>query len=271
MILPHGNPESKLDSAGMTQALGADTHYLGSSGITSVDDLLHRIAEDPDFIVHNLPDLISKLRVARLGSDAALAQSKKITRRKVRDHFPDICVGLAIMLALYGIFRDRTPVRAPVAVLVVVSKANGLGPFQPIRTDDVTLSNEPANPSAFTSAADVVGRYTTEYIPKGAILEQSKLSAGAKISNELDKRRFIRLKLQPSTVLAGFRAPVRLDLLAAPRDKDLAPLLLHEIYIVEFRVDTDGVPAVVALSPDDFDKLAPLIPRSDLFAVGPAH
>ena len=260
-----------MTPTGMIKSLGTDMQFLRSNGITSAEDLLNRIAADPDFIAKNLPDDASKLRVAWQVSEFALASGKKITRSRVRNHLADICVGLAILLVLYGIFRERIPAKAPVTAQVVVSKANGLDPYQAIGIEDVTLSSGAANPSAFTSTADVVGKYATEHIQKGTALDRSKLNSGTKLSNELDHRRIIRLKLQPTTVLVGFQTPIRLDLLAAPRDKEPPALFLHEIYIVDFHVEADGISAVVAATPTDFDKLAPLISRSDLYAVGPAH
>jgi hypothetical protein len=245
--------------------------FLESKGITSLEELSNHIAADPNFIADNFPDDTSGLEFAELASKIDLRIAKRITRSKLRDHLADICVAFAIVVAIYGIFRDRTPAKVAVSSQIVVSKASGLDPYQIIKADDIVLTSGNVSQSAFTSMTDVVGRYVAQHIPKGTTLERSMLNDGARLSNELDQRRLIRLKLQPSVLLAGFHPPIRLDLLASPHDKGVLALFIHEIYIVDFHIETDGISAVVATSPAEFDKLAPLISTSDLYVIGPVH
>jgi len=249
-----------------TKAFAGEIQTLVSKGIiNSAEDFWDRLASDPDFIDNTLP-ADSKQRVTDLAADIAVLRAKRITRSRLRDHLLDVCVVLVIGLVLYGVLRDRVPIR--VFQFVVVSKTGGLEPFQIITSQDVSLGSGTPSSSIFTSVNDVVGRYALEYIPSGAALERSRASAGARLSNELSQRRVLRVKLQPSTVLAGLKLPVRLDVLVSPREKDLSFALLRAVYILDVHSEADGISAVVAISDADFNKLAPLISRSDLIPIG---
>lgn len=203
-------------------------------------------------------------------SDVVLARAKRLNRTWLRDHLPDVCVGLLITLLLWGVFRHRSPNRAQIP-LVFVSKASGLAPFEIIRKDDVTLRNGDANSSGFTSVDDVLGRYAIQYFPKNAILEPSQLSAGAQLSNELDRRHILALKLQPSTILVGVQPPIIIGLLASPREKGQPALSVDNVYLLYFHSQADGISAVLAISDSDFKTLSPLISRSDLIAIAAPH
>jgi hypothetical protein len=261
--------QDPLNQTGQEPTIGMQ--LLKCKGITSLRSLSNAIAADPDFITNEFPDPALGVRVAGLASDAELKSARRITRSNFRDHLADLCVGIAIMLVLYGVFRDRTPAKVPISPQVVISKVNGLSPFEVIKAEDVTLNGGTANSSVFTSEADVIGRYAIEYIAPATPIKRSMLNEGPKLSNELSQRRIVVLKLQPTALLATIHTPIKLDLLAAPRDKGLPTLLVHEIYILDLHSETTGISAVVALSATDFDKVAPRISNSDLFAIGPTH
>lgn len=233
--------------------------------IKSAEDFWDRLASDADFIDKTLP-VDSRQHVTNIAADIALRRAKRITRSRLRDHLPDIVVALAIGLILYGVLRNRVIIRA--SQLLVVSKIGGLEPFQKITSQDITLGNEVPSWLVFTSVNDVVGRYAIEYIPTGAALERSRVSAGTWLSNELDQPRILRLKLQPSTVLRGVQLPVRVDLLVLPREKHLSFVLVRTVYILDINSEADGIPAVVAISDADFNKLAPSTSRRDLIPIG---
>jgi len=235
------------------------------------EEFWNRLASDPDFLDKSFADATLKGRVAKGASDVVVARARSITRHRFKDHLPDVLVFLVIGLALYGLFHRRTPTDSAASQLVVVSKTEGLNPFQTITRFDLTLGSGPVSPSTFASVEDVVGRYAMEHIAKGKILERSKVSNGPRLSNELDQRRIFQIKLQPSPVLAGVQPPVVVGLFASPRDKDSSSALIHDLYILDVHSDPNGISAVVATSVADFDKLAPLISRSDLIAIGPAH
>lgn len=203
-------------------------------------------------------------------SDVVLARAKRLNRTWLRDHLPDMCVVLLITFLLWGIFRHRSPNKAQIS-LVVVSKASGLAPFEVIRKEDVTLRNGAPNSSAFTSVNDVLGRYAIQYIPKDAILEGTQVSAGAQLSNEMDRRQILALKLQPSTILVGVRPPIKIGLLASPREKDHSAVFINDVYLLDFHSQADGISAVLAISDSDLKTLSPLISRSDLIAIAPSR
>ena len=204
-------------------------------------------------------------------ADVVLARAKRLNRTWLRHHLPDMCVGLLITFMLWGIFHHRSPNKAQISRPVVVSRASGLAPFEIIRKDDVALGDVAAKSSAFTSVKDVLGRYAIQYIPKDAVLERSLLSTGAPLSNELDRRHILAVKLQPSTIVVGVRPPIIIGLLASPREKDHSAVLINEVYLLDLHPQADGISAVLAISDSDLRTLSPLISRSDLIAITPSY
>src|ERR1700733_6692965 len=80
------------------------------------------IAANPDYITEKCGDDKSGLAFASKQSNLALARAQRMTRNAFRSHIADLCVVFALVLTLYGIFRERTPVEQHVSPQVVVSK-----------------------------------------------------------------------------------------------------------------------------------------------------
>jgi hypothetical protein len=214
-----------------------------------------------------LPDEAAKKRVASAMSGAAEEQSKTITNHPFSNHIPDILVAIVLILAAWRVYRGTV---APVAQ-VVVTAPGGLMPFQIITASDLAEINKPSNSPSGALLKDVVGKYGTGRMARGDVVDTSKLSFAALPAKELDDRQIFRVKLQPSRVIEGLAMPVRVSLMVVPREKDVKPIVIENVYVLDAQSQPDAISAVVATKTADTQVLASLLARSDLVVVGPAR
>jgi hypothetical protein len=244
----------------------SDRSALKSKDIDCAEQFWSAMADDPGLIGNlGLPDIDAQKRVTKTLAGLAKSESKTITSSWFASHIPDFVALVTVLLIIAAIvFVDRSPQS-------VIAK-NDLGPFHVITRSDIEVRNARDITAAETAINDIVGRYATEQIAKGAKVDASKLSAGAHLSKELDGLRVLTLKLQSTSVLAGIKPPVKLGIILSPRtreDDKKAPI--HQIYVLDFHSAPDGIWVVVAGTEAETQELSADLSLGQLIAVGPAQ
>jgi hypothetical protein len=253
---------------------GEDRDALRTHGIESAEDFYARMAGNPSLIDSlGLPDADAKKRVVEAMATFAGTRSESITRHPLVEHIPDVIVVVVVLLAAYSLLLlDRTPARPKMAQQVVVTAPKGLPAFRVIRESDVGVRDTAKSSTAIASVDAVLGRYATERLAEGTIIDQAKLSSGPRLSNELDGLRVFAVKLQSSPLLVNLKPPVKVGIMPSPREKYAGSQpSIYDVYILEMRPLSDGVSAVVATSEAHSRHLALFLGRADLIAVGPVH
>jgi hypothetical protein len=243
-----------------------DRAALRSKNIDSAEQFWSAMSNDPDLISGlGLPDVDAQKRVTTTLARLAQSESKAITSSWFAGHIPDFVV-LAIFLSIMAaiVLVDRSP--------EVVIARNNVGPFHVITRADVEIRNARDNTAAEAVVNRVIGRYATQEIAKGGKVDPSKLSAGTRLSNELDGLRVFTLKLQPTSVLAGIKPPAKVGIILSPRTKEddkKAPI--HQVYVLDIRSASDGIWVVVAGTEAETQELSADLSAGQLIAVGPSE
>jgi hypothetical protein len=244
----------------------------GPKPISTTDDLWIAIAQNPQFVTSlGLAVNADKKRVLQGLALVAIEQSKAITRNSFSMHVADLIVEIAVLLSLLyvlGVDQVRSVMHQAELFLVgpryVVAAPQGLFPFQIIHEGDVELSDG-SKPKTLESFA---GRYASHGIPHGAVIDQSELSSGVRLSS-FDGFEIFDVKLQPTGMFAVVKLPLKVKVLASPHAKDPQSVVMFEAYVLSVDSQKDGVTVVLAITQKDFRKIAPIVPQSAFFAVGP--
>lgn len=251
-----------------------DRKTLRSENINCAEQFWAKISDNPRLIdTLSLPDLAAKQRVAIAFAGLAKKQSESDTKPSLVIHLPDLLIVVVLsLLAVALTFVDRAPPQVVRAPAQVVTARDGLAPFHIIAQSDVEVRNAADEVRARSALNEVTGRYATEQIVKGAVIDPSKLSTGARLSNELDGLRIFNVKLQPTSILANINPPIKLGVILSPRAKDDAnKVWVHEVYLLDFHILPDGVSAVVAATDNETQQLSTSLSLGQLIAVGPVH
>ena len=177
------------------------------------------------------------------------------------EYWFDCAVFLALVLVGAGLWRDA---HEPGRVIV---KNGGLKPFHVIAPTDLRISCQSNTPPPSQLSAKIVGRYSSEYLPSCSLIDPKRLSKGAPLTNELDDRIVVRLKVQATNLFAGMHPPFKATVLAAPRERATTALLLNDVIVLDLQKDGEGASAVVALPSADAPTLTSFVAHSDLFLV----
>jgi hypothetical protein len=247
----------------------------GPKPISTTDDLWIAIAQNSQFVTSlGLAVNADKKRVLQGLAVVAIEQSKSITRNSFSMHVADLIVEIAVLLSLLyvlGVDQIRPVMHQAELFLIgpryVVAAPQGLFPFQIIHEGDVELSDG-SKPKTLESFA---GRYASHGISHGAVIDQSELSSGLRLSS-FDGFEIFDVKLQPTVLFAGVRLPVEANVSVSPHTKDPHSLMMmFGAYVLSVDSQKDGVAVVLAVTQDDFRKIAPTLPQSEFFAVGPVR
>jgi len=251
-----------------------DLHALRSQGIESPGEFYARMARTPTLIDSiGLPDEKAKRRVVEAMSTLAGERAESITGRPLIKHIADVIVVIAVCLVTYALFFvDRAPVKSDIARQVVVTAPHGLQPFRVIKRGDVEIRSAVKSANAAVSLEAVVGRYTTEPLAEGAIINQAKLNVGPRLSNELDELQVFAVTLAPTPLLLDLKIPLRVGIMPSLREKSVgSPPEPYDVYILQVRPLAEKMSAVIATSKANTRALVPFLSHADLIVVGPAR
>jgi hypothetical protein len=251
-----------------------DREALKTHGFEYAEEFLATMATNSALInTLGLPDDAAKKRVLGAMPATAEARARSFTQHPLIVHIPDLIVAVGVSLVVYAlVFLNRGPVGPVMAQQVTVTAPEGLAPFRVIDKSDVEIRLGPKSASAATSVEEVLGRYVTEPLAKGAVIDKPRLNSGRRLSNELDGLRVLGVKLQTSPILVNVTLPVKVGIVPAPRTGDTGRgPKIFEVYILEARLQSDGIAAVVATSEAICAELSSFLGRADLIVVGPAH
>jgi hypothetical protein len=174
-------------------------------------------------------------------------------------------VVLVTVIVAAIIWVDRQP--KPVVVAV-----NPIAPFHIIDAIDVNVRNAANTTIARREQASVLGRYSTQQIPKGAALEATKLSSGMSLGNELDGLDIFTLRIRPTSILAGRQPPFRLGIFLSPSStENRGKAQLFSVYLLDSRPEGDNLSVVIAATKDDSATLLSVRSAGDLIALAPVQ
>jgi hypothetical protein len=250
-IVTAEGPREIVTTEDLWRAMSDNSALIGSLGLAGAD----------------------KKRVLQALAKVAAKESNELTKNRFAMHVADLIVAVTILSSLAYVLwvgQIRGFIKHSEFFLIgpqyVVANPNGLAPFHSINGSDVGLTDgsKPATLDAF------MGRYANEGIPRRAVIDPAKLSSGMRLSS-FDGFAVFQVKLQPTVIFAGVNLPVKITILASPHMKDPKSVITFDAYVLSVDSQKDGVSTVLAVTQDDFLKIEPDLPQSELFAVGPLH
>jgi hypothetical protein len=246
----------------------------GPRKIVTTEDIWIAMTDNPEFIGSlGLADVADKRRVLQTLAKVAATQANGLTKNWFALHVADLIVTVTILSSLAYVLwvgQIRGFIKHSEFLLIgpqyVVANPNGLAPFHSINGSDVGLTDG-SKPSKLDA---LMGRYANEGIPRGAVIDPAKLSSGMRPLG-FDGFAVFQVKLQPTVIFAGVNLPVKIAILVSPHMKEPKSGVTFDAYVLSIDSQKDGVSAVLAATQDDFLKIGPDLPQSELFAVGPLH
>jgi hypothetical protein len=171
---------------------------------------------------------------------------------------------IALCLACAALWRDAHRSSPPTPLVV---GQRGLLPFHVIQLADLRLKDQGDTPPSTERAAEVVGRYAFHFVKAGDVIAPKQLSRGDRLSNELDGRILVGLKVRATNLFAGMNPPFTASLIGAASERGTTTLLERDLIVLDLQTQGDGSVAVVAVPSADQPTLAAFIGRSDLLLV----
>jgi len=145
-----------------------DIRLLKGAKIDTDEDFWARMATDGEFLSKVFSECADRSRVlsqmARVGVDEAI----EIFRPSTRTIIPDLLVLGAIVLAGYGLLRDRQNLPPAPVPQVVITKQGGVQPFRVISRDDVALQMRGPETNSASKLEHVIGRYSFRFLSEGS-------------------------------------------------------------------------------------------------------
>jgi len=255
----------------MNQLPPHDRRVLGELGIETPEQLADHFLHDNNFITRFSEPGQDRVRVivrhvVRQRSAAFLDRSHSFTDGGVLNYRLDFLIAIAVLLIFAALWRDsRVP--SPPVVQKMVAKTGGLPPFHVIVREDLRLSCETSDLPSPDLSAPFVGRFSNVYLNSCETIDPKKLSAGPALSNELNGRLLLTLKLQQTTLFAGVPPPFKAALMISPREHGAMDLLLKDVLVLDLQKGSSDCSAVVAIPSADESTLASFVARSDLLLV----
>lgn len=250
-----------LKNAGATAALEA-------AGIVKDEQIWIRIGDKPAEITSLATTLgIPSTTLLDTLTDNALSDAGKYDPGFLRSHAMDGLgiVAVMVFLAIAGFLIVRgVPDRTAKQVVL----KNDIQALVPITANDVGIETVLRKSGAFSSVADIVGRYSNTPLAKGAVPTSPDLSAG-KLAGPLTNRSIVRLILKPGKTSLPWSLPATVTLLVSPRHNGGTPLSINDAWILALQDNGDTSLAWVAV---DSSKLAPLsaaLGDADVFVARP--
>ena len=175
----------------------------------------------------------------------------------------DVVLFIALCLAVAALLRDGQllPPQAP-----LVASQSGIQPFHVIQLADLRVKGGDTSPTA-ERAADVLGRYSFQFVKAGDVIDPNKLSRGDRLSKQLEGRMLVGLKVQATSLFAGMNPPFTASLTGAPTERGTTTLLERDLIVLNLQTQGDGLAAVLAVPSADQPTLAAFIGRSNLLLV----
>lgn len=130
---------------------------------------------------------------------------------------------VALIIVGIQIRHSLTPTSAR---QVVVVAATGLPPYHTIGKRDIATKNVPRETGALTTEADALGHVTLRYLPHGAVVHHSQVSAMSlpeRDQEALKADRVLTVALDPAGATTAVAAGDDITLLLSPRDARAAP------------------------------------------------
>jgi hypothetical protein len=230
---------------------------LRAQQITSADKLANQALTQPAFLTQFNVD--TRRQLLEIIAQVVARRSRSLIWPQLRRHTLDLVV-LVVMLAVgAALWRDYHLSQKAIAI----AGPSGILPFHVIRTSDLASKG----PKPTDGFADVVGRYSAEYVPPGSRILVEKLSQGPRLTAELNDRFLVRLKVQTTNLFAGMNPPFRAALQVAPHERGTGALVLNDVFVLDMQEKSDGPSAVLAVLSADESTLAAFMARSDFFLV----
>ncbi len=217
----------------------------------------------------------------RQGKLRALAESGKLCRvlftqallrhlrvwYNWRQHWPDAIVFIVTPLLLLALGWRAQSINNRNAYYVVQSTA--LPAFHRI-TDNLELRHVPDAAGAFTSTADVQGRYALVNVPAGATLFPSQVLS-AELSGKMADRRVLSVPVKEGAYVSTMRAPSEALLVLSARNDEVRSWATFEVIVLKLDKGAGGAVATVAVRQHDFDGASALVGSHEVFLAQPAR
>lgn len=194
--------------------------------------------------------------------DTAVAEAKKLTTHRFKNHWPDFLVIalLALFVAIAVLQQFRY---APVDQLIV-NAPGGLPAFHVLTDSDLVVRKLPPRAGAIAQPPSARGRFLLQYVPQGAALRDAQLSRTRQWDVRLKGLSVLQLPVRIGP--ADPSRETNVTLIASPRNGAApAAAIIKDVPLLSIRRTNTLAWATVALSTDQLEALKPLLGASDIF------
>lgn len=176
----------------------------------------------------------------------------------------DLLLLVMLFLVVAALWRDAH-IRPPQPALV--AKPGGILPFHVIQPGDLRLDGQENTRPPSDRAAALAGRYSFTFVCAGAVVDPKQLSSGERLTNELDARVLMQLRVRQTSLFAGVNPPFAASLAGSPTERGTTVLLEKDLFVLDLQKDGGAMAAIVAVPAADEPTLAGFLARSDLLLV----
>ena len=184
-----------------------------------------------------------------------------------RQHWPDATVFIVAPLVLLALGWRAQSINNRNANYVVQSTA--LPAFHRI-ADNLELRHVPNAAGAFTSPAEVQGRYALVNVPAGATLFPSQVLS-AELSGQMADRRVVSVPVKEGAYVSTMKAPSEALMVLSARKDEVRSWARFEVIVLKLDQGAGGAVATVAVKKDDFDRASALLGSHEVFLAQPAR
>jgi hypothetical protein len=231
------------------------------------------IGQDFDKGIDNLAEetSIDKTQIIEFFADQGIREIKA-GNSWLRNLWFDIFVVLLLGSLLLGVLFWLSIFLGTNNKQVVVKVSTGLPALHIIGESDIELVSQSQKPQSFSTQEDVIGRYTLEAIPFGAVLSVDQLSDVqlAQVEpGDLANRLIVSLSVATHTLNLA-EPGYRTSLLFIPRDPaqtDASPHYLEDVIVLTAAQDDETASITIAVKEEDFDVFSQQLSVSDVFVM----
>jgi hypothetical protein len=176
----------------------------------------------------------------------------------------DLLLVVMLFLVVDALWRDANihPLQP-----ALVAKPGGILPFHVIQPGDLRLDGQDDTSPPPDRAAALAGRYAFTFVRAGAVVDPKQLSSGERLTDELNARALMQLRVRQTSLFTGMNPPFAASLAGSPTERGTTVLLEKDLLVLDLQKDSDSMAAIVAVPSADEATLAGLLARNDLLLV----
>lgn len=174
-----------------------------------------------------------------------------------RRHWSDALVIVILPLLLVFLALRAQSINNRNVPYVTVQQGASAPAFQKL-SDNLVLTNVPYAKGAFTSIADVRGRYTLVNVPGGSTLSSDHVLS-SELSSQMADRMILSVPLKAGSYLSTMKTPSEAVMVISPRKEGERTQASFNVIVLRFDKTGDTTSAIVAIPKYYFDEASALL------------